>query len=298
MPASATELDLNLLVVLDALLTERSVTQAGRLVGLSQPATSAALGRLRRFFDDPLLVRVGRRMELTRVATELQEPVRDILRRIEQTIEGRREFDPLTSNRAFTIALSDYALVVLGPVLHSAVTAEAPRVGLRFAPIELASPQTAPTYADLFVLPAEYARGTAEEIFRDRWVFVADKDHPGIGTRLTMSSLRGLPLIRYGAGDMGGVADRHLDSVGFQGTAVVTVSSFAAALLLVAGTAMVTLCQERLVHRARMAEHLRVLEPPFKIPDLVEVMAWAPPAENDPAQSWLRDIVRRVAADI
>src|SRR5258706_14303566 len=109
MAASLAQLDLNLLVVLNALLAEQSVTRAGRILGLSQPATSAALARLRRLFDNPLFVRTGRRLEPTAFALALREPVHDIVRRIEMTIDRRSELDPKSSNRESTLAASDYA---------------------------------------------------------------------------------------------------------------------------------------------------------------------------------------------
>ena len=176
MAATLAHLDLNLLVVLDTLLVERSVTRAGRTLGLSQPATSAALARLRRFFDDPLLVRTGRHLEPTAFALALREPVQDILRRIEVTIDRRSEFDPKSSNREFTLAASDYAVLVLAPALHAALSKDAPNVRLRFVPLELAG-RDAESCADLFVIPQAHARGPHEKLFDDRWVFVADRNN-------------------------------------------------------------------------------------------------------------------------
>src|SRR5262245_37118340 len=157
MAASLAQLDLNLLVVLNTLLAERSVTRAGRILGLSQPATSAALARLRRFFGDPLFVRTGRRLEPTPFALALRDPVQDIVRRIEKTIDRRLEFDPKSSNREFTLATSDYAVLVLAPALHAALNKDAPNVRLRFVPLELAARDV--SSADLFVLPQAHARG-------------------------------------------------------------------------------------------------------------------------------------------
>ena len=105
--------DLNLLVVLDALLAERNVSRAGRRVGLSQSAMSAALARLRILFRDPLLVRSGRNLALTQGAEELIIPIREILSRVEQTISERPQFNPRTASRSFSISASDYATLVL-----------------------------------------------------------------------------------------------------------------------------------------------------------------------------------------
>jgi DNA-binding transcriptional LysR family regulator len=126
--------DLNLLVVLDALLETRSVSRAGERIGLSQPAMSAALGRLRELFRDALLVRVGRNYTLTEGAEQLIVPVREILNRIEHTIQERPRFDPRTDTRSFSISASDYATLVLIVPFVRAVVAEAPGITINLLP--------------------------------------------------------------------------------------------------------------------------------------------------------------------
>ena len=110
-------LDLNLLVALDALLTERSITKASERLNLSQSATSNALARLREYFDDELLVQVGRRMEPTPRAEGLRDAVRDVLVRVDATIAIQPEFDPSKSDRIFRIFVSDYTQMVFAPHL-------------------------------------------------------------------------------------------------------------------------------------------------------------------------------------
>src|SRR4051812_11588011 len=120
------QVDLNLLVALDALLSERNVTRAGERVGLSQPAMSSALSRLRRLFQDELLVREGRVYELTLLAQELRDPLQNILEMIDQTIEKKPAFDPAVDKRTFTIVASDHmAFLVLQPLVRR-LTMEAP----------------------------------------------------------------------------------------------------------------------------------------------------------------------------
>src|SRR5579871_1564223 len=108
-------LDLNLLVALDALLTECSITAAGRRVHLTQSAMSGALGRLREFFNDDLLTPVGRKMVRTAMGESLAEPVREILLQIKETIASIPAFDPATSKRRFSLMMSDYVATVLLP---------------------------------------------------------------------------------------------------------------------------------------------------------------------------------------
>jgi DNA-binding transcriptional LysR family regulator len=128
--------DLNLLRVLDTLLDEPQVSAAARRLNLSQPATSAALSRLRQAFDDPLLVRVGNRMALTARAETLRPKVRRVIAEIEQTLRGPAHFDPATSERTFRIAANDYAVTaVLSPLLQQLQHA-APRVAVEVLPFE------------------------------------------------------------------------------------------------------------------------------------------------------------------
>ena len=123
-------LDLNLLVALDALLVERSITKAAERLNLSPSATSNALSRLREYFDDELLVQVGRRMEPTPRAQGLQDAVRDVLVRVDSAIAIQPNFDPATSDRVFRIFVSDYTQMVLLP--HVLTLADAARCTARF----------------------------------------------------------------------------------------------------------------------------------------------------------------------
>ena len=116
------KLDLNLLVVLNALLTECNISRAAEKIYLSQSATSSALARLRDYFDDELLVSSGRQLVLTPRAKELVEPVREVLMRIDSTIATQPQFDPATETRTFTILVSDYTMAVLVPPSPAAIS--------------------------------------------------------------------------------------------------------------------------------------------------------------------------------
>ncbi|MGA2511741.1 MAG: LysR family transcriptional regulator, partial [Candidatus Acidiferrales bacterium] len=128
------EFDLNLLIALDALLTEKNVTRAGMRIHLSQSATSAALARLRSFFQDQLLVPVGGRMALTPVAQGLIKPVRNLLLQAQATIATQTRFDPATSRRRFSVAVSDYAITVFMADALRIVQRLAPHIAFELAP--------------------------------------------------------------------------------------------------------------------------------------------------------------------
>src|SRR5215472_7524486 len=150
-------LDLNLLVSLDALLAERSVSRAAERLGLSQPSLSASLARLRRHFRDELLARIGNRYELTPLAAQLAEQTTSALAAVARVFASEPDFDPATSEREFTVLMSDYAISVLD-------VAQALRD------------------VDAMVLPHGYLSDLpSQQLFTDQWVCVVAADHPGIG---------------------------------------------------------------------------------------------------------------------
>ena len=134
-PVSLRGFDLNLFPALEALLEERNVTRAAERLSLGQPAMSAALARLRRHFDDPLLVRDGRVYQLSTFAQSLVEPVREAMAAVEAAATAIRAFDPATDTRSFTIATSDYAALVFLRPLLARLADDAPQIRLRLVPI-------------------------------------------------------------------------------------------------------------------------------------------------------------------
>src|SRR5215218_3914438 len=131
-PVNIASLDLNLLVSLDALMQERSVTRAAARMGLSQPALSASLARLRRHFGDELLTRVGNEYRLTPLAVQLRELARLALSGVERVFTAQTEFDPASSRREFSLQVSDYVVAILGDTLAELLAEEAPNARLRF----------------------------------------------------------------------------------------------------------------------------------------------------------------------
>src|SRR5208283_3533861 len=128
-------LDLNLLVVLDSLLTERSTTRTGERINLSQSATSGALARLREFFGDPLLIQIGQRMELTPMAEKLAQPVREIILKGESLLDKNQGFRPETSTRTFRLNMSDYAAAVILTGMLGRLCELAPQVRIEISSI-------------------------------------------------------------------------------------------------------------------------------------------------------------------
>jgi DNA-binding transcriptional LysR family regulator len=295
------QVDLNLLVALDVLLTERSVTRAAERLSLSQPAVSGTLARLRMLFDDELLVRTGRAMRPTPFAETLEAPLRDALARVEETVFARPEFVPAEAERTFTVLATGYmALVLLRPLLE-ALTAEAPnvRVMVEAGPMGALAGRLQRGELDFALLPENIVGPTglpAARLFADRFVGAVWREHPEVGAALDAELLARLPYLGYRRGEMRSNADVHLQALGMAPAAGTTIESFVLGALMLRGTRLVTFLQERLIRELAETAAIRAVEPPVPLPPLVEAICWHPRAANDPAHVWLRDRIARLAA--
>jgi len=297
--------DLNLLVVLDALLAERNVSRAGQRIGLSQPAMSAALGRLRELFRDPLLVRAGRSLVLTEGAEELIVPVRDILSRVQQAIQDRPKFNPRTDVRTFSISASDYATLVLIVPLVRALVVEAPGITIHLLPRFRDVAQVLKSdQADIVIEPRELFSGSkfpSQMMFTDRWLCVTDVGNPNIRNGgLTLARYLRLPHLVYGIGNdrQLNLADQHLHKIGLHRRIEVTVESFLLVPFLLEGTPMVSLILERAAQRLTGLTIVCTFKPPVALPNIHEAMFWHPRHTADPGHRWLRDRLQAIAGQL
>ncbi|NDV07678.1 LysR family transcriptional regulator [Rhodococcus sp. IEGM 248] len=293
-------IDLNLLVDLDALLHTRSVTEAGRRLHLSQSAMSGSLARLRRLFDDPLMVKTGRTLTLTSRAEALIQPVQEILQLVEAIFEEQDEFVPSTATRFFSISASDYATaVVLGPLIRM-LAAEAPNVTINLLPrSEDANSFLRHDRADLVIEPRETMGQSSlpsRLLFTDRWLCMLDSNlHDQ--TDLDLDHYLAMPHMVYSIGKdrQLNLADQHLASLGIERRIELTIESFLMAPLLIPGTNLACLVLERSTAMLRM-DGLRLAEPPISVPDINEAMYWNPRHTNDAGHRWLRSRVVAAAA--
>ena len=295
------QLDLNLLVSLNALLQERNVTRAGRRVGLSQPAMSAALGRLRELFHDDLLVRTGRSYRLTPLAGDLVEPLQKVLALVERTVEKRAAFDPGTARRRFRIAMSDYPLLVLGQPLFQRLKTVAPQIELRITQLRGDIDKLlANRNIDLCIVPMGFLVGYPSQIlFRDRWICAVWKGHPDIGKRIDRDRFSEIPQVKISFGRLlPSEADRYLDAAGVERDVKVTAESFVASPFIIRGTRLLVLLQERLARRLESAAEIKLLAPPVEIPDLTMGMSWHKLDTDDAAHGWLRGLLAEVASEL
>ena len=306
--AHLANLDLNLLVVLRELIRERNVTRAAARIGVTQPAASAALSRLRRHFDDELLVRRSGSYVLSPLATQLADQVEAVCAATERLFATGRAFDPARSRREFSLVAADYTIGVLGARLSAALAARAPGVGLHLQLVrEAFTADVADTLRllDGVVAPPAPRLDRPEmrslPLFTDRWVCVVDRDHPAVGAGpLTPATLAALPWVVAFQPDRGletaAPQGGQLRQLGIQPDVRVRVEGYEAVPRLVAGTDRVALVQERLATAVAGPLGLRVLECPGDPLPLEERLWWHADLDGDPAHRWFRALLAEVAA--
>ena len=282
--------DLNLLVALRALLQERNVTRAAQVVGLSQPAMSNALGRLRRQFGDELLVREGRGLALTPVARELQHAVEPALAMVERALRIQASFDPATAVQYFRVAASDYGMTLVAQRLRD-LRRVAPGVTVDLVQIDhgfVRDSETVMRAVDLLLAPRAFLSGYPNvPMSSEPWVAVVDADHPG--EELAEADLAGRSLVGL-FHDLGSGAhiERLLTVRGITATGAVNAEAFSAVPALVEGTDRIGFLPEGMARRLQPGYRIRVVEVPFLGEPLVECLYWHRSAQRDPAHRWLR----------
>ncbi len=283
--------DLGLLLALDALLECESVTLAARRLGLSQPAMSAQLARLRRLFGDPLLVASGRRLVASARAEGLKTPLREALEGLDVLVREGRQFSPATTNAQFRLIGSDFVQAVLGPPLQARLAATAPRSQLAFLPfaprevwasLEAGSADTA--LATGLALPDAKRRRGLEEDF----VAAQRPGHPrgqGPWSLETFCAAEHLLVSPEGGGFVG-AADRVLARLGHRRRVACSLPNFLLAPPMIAASDLIGLLPRRL---ARLAgDRIEAYELPFPSPRFQIDLLWHPRLHGDPAQVWFR----------
>ncbi len=296
------QVDLNLLVILDALLREKNVTRAAASLHMSQPATSTALARLRRVLGDELLHKNGRNLELTPRGESLIEPVRSVLATIEQSIVRPPTFDPAQDSRRFNVIASDYVGGELLRPLLARMTGLAAGLRVDAAPVNaryVASLER--DEVDIAILPdriigqGDLPHCSRLRILEDRFVGVVWNGHPHAGTRLDPELLATSPYLMYMVEGEHSIVEDDLDEAGCIRTVVATASGFVSMPFLLAGTEMVAVLPERLVTRVAAAADIRLLEPTMPLQPLHQSAFWHRRRDQDPGHVWLREQLMAVA---
>lgn len=298
------QLDLNLLVALDALLTDRSITAAGVRVHLTQSAMSGALARLREFFGDELLTQVGRKMVPTPLGESLAEPVRQILLQVKVTINTKPGFDPTTSTRLFSVMMSDYvATVLMSDVLRQAEV-EAPGVRFNVMSNDVGGPTEFLERADidLLIMPREYLseKHPHEDLFTDHYACVVWEGNELVGDRLTQEQYleMGHVVLQFGRGRIPMQDEWFLTRLGVTRRIEVLAQNFNLLPQHVVGSKRIATTHRRLAEYYASYLPLRILAPPYELPSLTEAVQWHGLFDEDPGNRWLRSLLKQVTAGV
>ncbi len=295
--------DLNLLRILDALLREGSVTRAADRVGLSQPATSAALGRLRHALGDPLFVRHGQRLVATDHALSLELPVREILDRAAAVIADPAAFDPTKAEGTFRIGGSDFFAEMLMPALGDAVFRQAP--GMVLTLVDLVPEDYVATLerhdVDIVLVPnAEFPEWTEHEpLFRSSFRMIARRGHPRLGaasvapgTVVPLDLFCDLGHVLFSPeGRPRAMGDAALEAVGRSRRVVMTVPVFSGVSRAVAESDLVGLLPRQMAEAVAPRLGLAIYDLPIAVPAATISMVWHRRTSRNPAHRWMRSLV-------
>ncbi|BCH26892.1 LysR family transcriptional regulator [Mesorhizobium sp. L-8-3] len=294
-------LDLNLLVVLDALLTARNLTAAASSINLSQPAMSAAVARLRDYFNDELFTMSGRERVLTPRAETLAPAVRGALLHIQCSIISWDPFNPAQSDRRFRIILSDFATLVFFEKVVERVAREAPAVSFELRPLDN-DPDELLRRGDVdFVILPEFFMSSAHPrtaLFDETFVCVGCPTNKQLPRQLTFERYVSMKHIafRVGGAQMPSIEEQFLLEHGLKRRVEIVVQAFSMIPPMVSGTARIATMPFRLVQHFKKTFPLRIIELPRPLPTFTEAVQWPTLHNSDPASIWMRQIMLQEAS--
>jgi DNA-binding transcriptional LysR family regulator len=299
-------LDLNLLVALDALLSECSVSRAAERLCLGQSAASSALGRLREHFNDPLLVQVGRRLEPTALGLELLPKVRAALALTREVVDAPLSFDPANCDRHITLVASDYVADVLLPTVSRVLARIAPgiRLSLRDMPVprdgDVVSEALDYRRSDCVIVPQRRLNPAYPHVplMTDQLCCIVCAQQPEFTEQLSMADYRAAAHVvrEFADGHNLAMDAMHLHELGIERQVAVTVESFVLMPQFIVGTARIATVFRRQAQRFAQRYPLRVHPAPLAFPEAVQVLQWHPYQEHDPVMQWFRGLLLEQAA--
>jgi len=303
-------IDLNLLVALNVLLTEKSVTRAADYLGITQPAMSNALKRLRAQYDDPLLVRTSEGMRATERAMALEPQIRELMLRVEKVVQPVQNFDPNNSDKLFRIAVSDYAESTLIPLLLSHIREVAPKISLDImTPSDVSFHEVEQGHVDFVInrfdeLPDSFHQTV---LWRDSFSCMYSINNP-IGEKFDIDAYTDAQHVWVSKTGMGvgvgvnpqdvqrlGWVDVTLNSLGKKRKITVFTRHYQAAMSMIEDNDLVLTIPTRAAQLFAEKSSVVIVPPPFDIPKIELNMAWSPLLHNSPAHRWLRRAVADVA---
>ena len=294
-------IDLNLFVVFDAIYSEGTLTSAGEIIGITQPAVSNSLSRLRNLFDDPLFVRTADGMVPTPVAQNIVRPVRQALRHIRASVQEAESFSPVDSDKQFRVSMTDLSQELLLPGLVSSVKAAAPMVGIdcyqvrrRDMNIELASGNV-DLAIDIPLTPDPQIRQS--KLFSHDHVCVYRRGHPIASEMLSLNRYLELDHVHVSSrrGGLGHV-DLVLGKMSRRRKIAVRTQHYLITPRLVANTDMVLTAPSMLAETIRTNYDVATQDLPFEVPALETYLYWHESTDSDQANQWMRGQILQLGA--
>ncbi len=297
-----TDLDLNLLRAFDAIAADGSVTAAGERLGLSQPAISNALARLRKLFGDPLFVRTPRGMRPTPFAQRLAQPVHEALRLIQGALQQHAGFEPKTSGNTFRFYMSDIGEMVFLPGLLERVKRDAPGVKIEVVRTSIKDVHTALEAGEIDLavgfLPGLTTGMRAQPLFREHYVCMLRADHPVIGAKISAKQFREAAhvLVSYvGTGHQ--VIEETFIKEGLSARIAARVPHFLVVPMILARTDLIVTVPSRVATVFAQLGNFKVLKLPIAMPSFEVRLHWHQRYHQDPANRWLREAMTELYAE-
>ncbi|QLE59752.1 LysR family transcriptional regulator [Nostoc sp. TCL26-01] len=296
-------LDLNLLVVFDALMTEQNVTRAALRLGLSQPATSNALARLRNLMEDELFVRKTTGLSPTPKAIALAQQLRPALQQIQSALLEQPDFDPATSDRVFVMGMSDYVEFILLPRLVQTVQVIAPNISLQIRAgdrqklLSLLDKGEIDIVCGLF--PEKSSSHKEQFLFHEVYSCVCRQAHPNIGSEFSLEEyLRESHLLVSIQEDRVGRIDTLLTQKNLQRHIAISIPHFLIAPFILAQSNLVATLPQRVAKTFSQSQSLKLLPVPLPLEGFSVFMRWHQSTDNLPADEWLRALMTQVSSVI
>lgn len=288
--------DLNLFVVFNLIYTEGSLTRAGKQLGLTQPAVSHALARLRELLNDPLFVRQGHRMVPTPLSRRIIEPVRQSLQGLEATLYRQERFDPATTRRSLVLGMHDVLEPLVLPRLMQAIEAKAPYVEVAIVHVarrDLEAELVAGTMdAAIDVLMPVTAKVRCCQLFAHKLVVLARQQHPSVGHGMDLDAYLAQGHVLVSARRHGhGLVETGLSRLGVQRRIQLRCQHYYAACEVVSRTNLLLTLPENQAEVVNRSVGNQVLPFPIDEPALAAYLYWRENADEDPANVWFRGLL-------
>ncbi len=292
-------IDLNLLMIFDAVMTESSISGAAERLSMTQPAVSNAVARMRQVWNDPLFIKDGRGIKPTTFAMSLWNQTNGPLTMIKDAVNPQ-EFDPKTAKRRFRVACADIMVDLVWLPMRRLIEREAPNIDLHAVPYSRLNASTIlpNAEADLVIGVLEDMRGSdrKELLFQGEYVCAMRRDHPLAGQELSLERyLEADHLLVSLSGDPEGFVDTALKQMGKSRRVAVTVNHFASVPAMLLGTNLISVVANTVVAKDALAGKLHITVPPVVIPSTQVAVSWHARHDRDPGLHWLRENIVQFA---